>query len=108
VKTSNKSTKKFTKKQIEDKLQDVMDPELNLSIMDLGLVYEITLKDDKVTILMTLTSLGCPLFDTIKDEILHKLSLLEIVEENVEIKLTFDPPWSMDQMSESAKASLGI
>ncbi len=98
-----------TKKQVEDKLFDVMDPELYMSIMDLGLVYEVTVKEgDKVHILMTLTTLGCPLFDTIQEEIETKLEMIGVKPENLEIQLTFDPPWSMDRMTEHAKAVLGI
>ncbi|PIZ66058.1 aromatic ring hydroxylase [Candidatus Roizmanbacteria bacterium CG_4_9_14_0_2_um_filter_39_13] len=97
-----------TTKQVENKLYDVMDPELDMSIMDLGLVYKVTVNKTKVHIKMTLTSLGCPLFDTIQEEINHKVSSLGVKEKDIEIELTFDPPWSMDQMSEKAKATLGI
>lgn len=97
-----------TKKQVMDKLQDVMDPELQMSIVDIGLVYDVTVKKNNVHILMTLTTLGCPLFDTIKEDILDRMSDLGYTEEQVEIELTFDPPWSMDLMSETAKAMLGI
>ncbi|MDA1317257.1 MAG: metal-sulfur cluster assembly factor [bacterium] len=97
-----------TKKQVSDKLYNVIDPELNLSIIDLGLVYDIKVTKKKVHITMTLTSLGCPLFDTIKDDMLAQMEALDVKEDDVEIELTFDPPWSMDLMSESAKAMLGI
>ena len=98
----------YTKKQIEDKLQDVLDPELQMSIADLGLIYEVTLEDEKVTILMTLTTMGCPLFDTIEEDIHAKLGTIGVAEKDIKINLTFDPPWSMDRMSERAKAMLGI
>ncbi len=97
-----------TAEQVKDKLNDVMDPELNMSITDLGLVYNVEIKNEKVHILMTLTSLGCPLFDTIQDEIYHQLETIGVSQNNVDIELTFDPPWSMDRMSERAKAMLGI
>lgn len=97
-----------TSDQVKEKLGDVMDPELHMSITDLGLVYEVTVKDNKVHILMTLTSLGCPLYDTIQDEIYHQLEMIGVKQEDIEIELTFDPPWSMDLMSERAKAMLGI
>lgn len=97
-----------TSEQILDKLNDVMDPELNMSITDLGLVYNVDVKNEKAHILMTLTSLGCPLFDTIQDEIYHNLEMIGVSQDNVEIELTFDPPWSIDRMSERAKAMLGI
>lgn len=97
-----------TSEQILDKLNDVMDPELNMSITDLGLVYNVDVKNEKAHILMTLTSLGCPLYDTIQEEIYHNLEMIGVTQENVEIELTFDPPWSIDRMSERAKAMLGI
>lgn len=90
-------------------LEGVMDPELNMSIVDLGLIYDIfIIEENKIKILMTLTTLGCPLFDTIKDDVFNKLQPLKVPEENIEIELTFDPPWSMERMSERAKAMLGI
>lgn len=98
----------FAKKQVEEKLQDVIDPELQMSIVDLGLIYEVTVEGENVTILMTLTTMGCPLFDTIEEDIHAKLGSLGIEEKDITISLTFDPPWSMDRMSERAKAMLGI
>jgi len=97
-----------TSEQILDKLNDVMDPELNMSITDLGLVYNVDVKNGKAHILMTLTSLGCPLYDTIQDEIYHNLEMIGLSQKNIEIELTFDPPWSIERMSERAKAMLGI
>lgn len=97
-----------TKKQVENKLYDVMDPELDMSIMDLGLIYNVSIKKNKVVIKMTLTSLGCPLFETIESDIHQALASLNVDAKNVKIDLTFDPPWSMDLMSEKAKATLGI
>lgn len=98
----------YTKQQVEEALYDVMDPELYMSIMDLGLVYEVTVTDKKVHILMTLTTLGCPLFDTIQEEIEAKLEKIGVQPEDIAIQLTFDPPWSMERMTERAKAMLGI
>lgn len=57
---------------------------------------------------MTLTTIGCPLISLIETEIKNKLSELGILEKNIIIELTFDPPWSMEKMSEKAKALLGI
>ncbi len=95
------------KKQIRDRLQEVQDPELNISIVDLGLVYKIDVDKNKNTrIQMTLTTLGCPLFELIEKEVREKLEALNLNE--VKIELTFDPPWTMDRMSERAKAMLGI
>jgi len=57
---------------------------------------------------MTLTTIGCPLFATIEDEVKNKLKEIGIPPENVVLELTFEPPWSIEMMSESAKAMLGI
>lgn len=90
-------------------LQDVLDPELNISIVDLGLIYSIKIdKKNKVKISMTLTTIGCPLFSLIEQEVKNKLHMLGLKEKDIELELTFDPPWSMDRMSERAKAMLGI
>ncbi|MDO8609793.1 MAG: metal-sulfur cluster assembly factor [bacterium] len=100
---------KPTIKQIKKQLYQVMDPELGISIVDLGLIYKITInKTNKINILMTLTTMGCPLISVIEQEIKNRLQELGIKEKNITIELIFEPPWSMDKMSPSAKAMLGI
>lgn len=89
------------------KLEEVLDPELYISIVDLGLVYEVKEKGGTVDIKMTLTTLGCPLFETIETEIKDKLKDLKGVKK-VNIELTFDPPWSTQRLTEKAKAMMGI
>jgi len=103
-----KSERKITKKLIEKQLEQVIDPELGISIVDLGLIYEIKINGKQVDIKMTLTTIGCPLFSLIEHEVKEKLTSLGIEESNIRIELTFDPPWSMDRMSPAAKALLGI
>lgn len=85
-------------------LLDVLDPEIQIDIVNLGMVYGVDVLDGgkKVKVLLTLTTMGCPLFDDIKSEIDEKLLSLEGVED-VEIELTFDPPWDKEMMSEEAK-----
>ena len=108
--------KKITKKQIWEILEQVIDPELNISIIDLGLVYNVFVKttntkqnkSTQVRIVMTLTTIGCPLASVIEQEIKNKLSTLGISPDNIKVELTFDPPWSMERMSAKAKALLGI
>lgn len=100
---------KITAKLIKDKLSEVLDPELNISIVDLGLVYKVDLqKSGKAKITMTLTTIGCPLFSLIQEEAKSKIKELGLQEDKIEFELTFDPPWSMEKMSERAKAMLGI
>jgi len=101
-------SKSITTEKIFEKLGEVMDPELHMSITDIGLVYNVNIENGKIQILMTLTSLGCPLFDTIQEDIYEAVSQLGVEKENININLTFEPPWSMDKMSERGKAMLGI
>ncbi len=92
---------------IRKKLKDVLDPELFISIEDLGLVYDVRITDGAVHILMTLTTIGCPLFQTIEGEVREKVMSLPGVTD-VSIELTFDPPWDPSMMSDFAKAELGM
>ncbi len=100
--------KKISEKQIKNKLTEVMDPELNISIIDLGLVYEVKLIKNKLKIIMTLTTIGCPLFSLIETQIKDKIQELGLKEEDISLELTFDPPWSMEKMSKKGRAMLGI
>ncbi len=93
---------------IKKALEDVNDPELNISIMDLGLVYDIKQSGKKIHLTMTLTTLGCPLFSLIEQEVKSKLKDMGYTEENIELELTFEPPWSIERMSPKGKAMLGI
>lgn len=89
-------------------LSVIPDPELGVSLVDLGLIYDVTVhKDGVVDILMTLTTMGCPLFGMIEGEIAKAVGAVPGVT-NVNIELTFEPPWSADRMSESAKIELGF
>jgi len=97
----------ITKKAVKNKLLEVMDPELNISIVDLGLIYGIKVNaKNQVVVTMTLTTIGCPLFSLIEDEIRTKLR--EIGIKDLKIDLIFDPPWSMDKMTTKGKVVLGI
>lgn len=97
-----------TQKQVKEALENVLDPELGISIVDLGLIYDISVKQRKAHITMTLTTLGCPLFHVIESDIKNTITALGIPSDNIEIELVFDPPWNMDMMSEHAKAVIGI
>jgi metal-sulfur cluster biosynthetic enzyme len=99
---------KITDREIIKKLEEVMDPEINISIVDLGLIYGVKTEKEKVIIKMTLTTIGCPLIEMIEGDIKTKLKDVGIMEDDVVIDLTFDPPWSMEKMSPKAKATLGI
>lgn len=101
------TNKNNLKSKIKEKLKEVMDPELNVSIVDLGLIYNVSEKQGSVLIKMTLTNIGCPLFPVIEEQI--KSGLLTIAGvKKVNIELVFDPPWTTDRISENAKAVLGL
>ena len=94
--------------QVRSKLKEVLDPELGVSIVDLGLIYEIIVTPEKhVKITMTLTTIGCPLFGQIQKEIEDRVMELPGIEE-IKIELSFDPPWTPDKMTEEAKVQLGL
>ncbi len=96
------------KNQVIKKLKLVLDPELGVSIVDLGLIYEVTVSKDGICrIDMTLTTIGCPLFGQIQKEIEDRVMEIETIED-VEVKLTFDPPWDTSKMTEEAKIQLGL
>jgi len=100
---------RVTKKAILEKLDLVMDPEMYISIVDLGLIYKVTvMKNKKIHILMTLTTMGCPLFGVIEEDMYLKLSELNIERKDITIEMTFDPPWDMTRMTKRGKALLGI
>lgn len=96
------------KSDIENVLQSIPDPEIGVSILDLGLIYNIGIDTTgKVTVTMSLTSIGCPLFDLIANPIRQEVGKLSGVTE-VEVELTFEPPWTPDRMSKEAKQQLGF
>ncbi|MBT4004643.1 MAG: DUF59 domain-containing protein [Candidatus Pacebacteria bacterium] len=101
----------ITEKLIREKLATVIDPELNVDIVSLGLIYEVkVLPSGMIDILMTLTSPGCPLagvFGTMVKSSLVDIKGLDI-DKNVLVELTFDPPWTTDMMTEEVKAELGF
>jgi metal-sulfur cluster biosynthetic enzyme len=94
--------------QMRDKLWEVKDPEINLSIVDLGLVYDIEYDAGVVTVTMTLTSPGCPLGPIIRGEAYAKLKELPGVDD-VDVNIVWSPPWDPRTMaSEDVKMMLGI
>lgn len=97
----------FTRQTIFDHLTNVLDPELGISIVDLGLVYNVDIKGSDVEILMTLTTIGCPLFGTIQEMVEKELKQIEGMGE-IRIELTFDPPWDSSRMSKETQVVLGF
>lgn len=95
-------------KKVREQLKKVLDPELGVSIVDLGLVYGIAISKEGVcAITMTLTTIGCPLFGQIQKEIEDYVMTLPEIED-VTIDLTFDPPWTPNKMSADTRVRLGL
>src|SRR5579864_1523121 len=88
-------------------LRNVKDPELNLNVVDLGLVYTIETHDDQVDVEMTLTTPACPAGPEILRNATAALEQLEGVKK-ANVKLVLSPPWSPDRMSDAARDELGI
>jgi metal-sulfur cluster biosynthetic enzyme len=96
-----------TKEEVVEALRPVEDPELGMDIVDLGLMYDVELENGKVKVVHTLTSMGCPVGPMIQQQIDDVVRALPGVED-VEVELTWDPPWTPEKMSEDAKFILGF
>ena len=92
--------------QVRDSLKQCMDPEVPLSIVDMGLIYGIDVTDNNdVNIKMTMTTKGCPLHETMVDDVKRYAKKVSGVN-NVDVEIVWDPPWTMDKMSDEAKAKM--
>ena len=98
----------FSEDVVRERLRDVLDPEMRLSVVDLGLIYDIGIEGDVVRITYTLTTPACPLGAVIAEQI--RRAVLDIPGvRDVELSLTFSPPWDPRTMaSEDARMELGI
>lgn len=91
-----------------NQLSSVIDPELGVDLINLGLIYEAKLEETGILkVLMTLTTPMCPMADVIVDEIHAVFEEVDQVKD-VEVTITFDPPWSLDKLSRYAKIALGV
>ena len=96
-----------TKEEVVDALRQVEDPELGMDIVELGLMYDVELENGNVKVVHTLTSMGCPVGPMIQQQIDEVVRALPGVDD-VEVELTWDPPWTPEKMSEDAKFILGF
>lgn len=93
---------------IINNLKEVYDPEIPVNIYDLGLIYNVDIDEqNNVTIVMTLTAPGCPVIDVLIDDVTQAARAVDGIE-NVNVDLTFDPPWDKSMMSEEARLELGF
>ena len=102
----------MTEPEVREALRSVEDPEAGMNIVDLGLVYEATVKprDDgmrEVEVRMTLTAPACGMGDILVDDVRSKLELIPTVVE-ADVELVFDPPWNRNMMSEVARLETGM
>ena len=104
---SHQSSIKLTTDEVIKKLSTIKDPELGINIYDLGLIYDIKIYEgNNVNITMTLTTVNCPVADSFPLDIAKNIISLENTGQ-VKVKLTFDPPWNKDMMSDDARLALG-
>ena len=100
--------KKILEENIIAELKQVYDPEIPVNIYDIGLIYEINIDDDfNVKIIMTLTSPNCPVAEILPEEVKESIKAMNGVKD-VEVELTFEPPWSQEMLTDEAKLELGL
>ena len=99
----------LTEDNIRKTVKQVDDPEIGINIVDLGLVYEINIQNEReVQVVMTLTTPFCPVGPSIKQQVGNVIKKDVEGVEKVDVQFTFNPPWDKEMMSEEAKAELGI
>jgi metal-sulfur cluster biosynthetic enzyme len=96
-----------TKNEVIEALREVEDPELGMDIVELGLMYDVEVDGPKVKVVHSLTSMGCPAGPMIQEGIYEAAQRVPGVQE-VEVELTWDPPWTPELMSDDAKFILGF
>lgn len=94
------------KEDIMNALRECYDPEIPLNIVDLGLVYDVQIKEDNVFVKMTLTAPGCPMHGSISEDVKGKLEAVPGVK-SASVEIVWDPPWSPERMSLEAKKQFG-
>lgn len=106
--TNNNASPSITPDRVREILKNVIDPELGYNIVDLGLIYNVTVDPDmSVHVLATLTSPGCPLSHVIEKEVKDKVLLIEGVKD-IELKITFSPPWTPAKAAEDLKREFAL
>ena len=95
------------KDQIIAEISKIYDPEIPVNIYELGLIYDVQVKDDTAKIIMTLTSPNCPVAESLPKDVKDSAMQVEGIEE-VDLDLVFEPPWDKSMMSEAAKLELNL
>lgn len=108
MKSTDDSSLEIIRNEAISLIQTCYDPEIPVNIWELGLVYEVNVKENKdVEVIMSLTSPFCPAAQSLPEEVKSKLEGIAGVKE-VTVEITFEPPWTTDMMSEEAKLELGF
>jgi metal-sulfur cluster biosynthetic enzyme len=92
---------------VDEALRRVVDPEVAMTIVDVGLVYGVTVTDERLHVLLTMTSAACPVTDVIVEEVEAELDRVAPPAMRVDVELVWEPAWSADRMSPRAKAFMG-
>jgi FeS assembly SUF system protein len=95
------------REQVIAEIRKIYDPEIPVNIYELGLIYDVKVKDDAVKIIMTLTSPNCPVAESLPKEVKDSAMQVEGIEE-VDLDLVFEPAWEKSMMSEAAKLELNL
>ena len=95
------------REKIIAEIRKIYDPEIPVNIYELGLIYDVKVKDDKAKIIMTLTTPNCPVAESLPKEV--KEGALQVEEiEDVDLELVWEPPWTKEMMSDAAKLELNL
>ena len=95
------------REQVIAEIRKIYDPEIPVNIYELGLIYDVKVKDDTVKIIMTLTSPNCPVAESLPQDVKDSAMQVEGIEK-VDLDLVFEPEWNKDMMSEAAKLELNL
>lgn len=103
----NNKNPKIANTDIIEVLQNVFDPDIHYSVYDIGLIYQVNVDDKKLEVIMTLTSVNCPEAQSLPEEIKFSLEQ-KFPDLEVTVEITFEPMWTVDNMSDEIKLSLGL
>jgi len=95
------------REQVIAEIRKIYDPEIPVNIYELGLIYDVKVKNDKAKIIMTLTTPNCPVAESLPKEVKDSAMQVEGIEK-VDLDLVFEPPWDKSMMSEAAKLELNL
>lgn len=108
VEDATATPQEVLKTQVVAAISEIFDPEIPVNIYELGLIYDVHVAEDsKVDLVMTLTSPHCPVAEILPGQVKSRVELVEGVNE-VDLELTWEPPWTPEMMSEAAKLELGF